>query len=106
VARCHQPLFLLREFRQLGDVGRDLPRLIFAEKLARGWFSLHTIIPTPTGATVYVADLDGSALDAIKNGAARYDAEVTIQVGRAEFIGDTEGTGSDREQRDRARQIS
>jgi hypothetical protein len=37
--------------------------------------------------------------------AARYDAEVKIQFGRAEFIGDTEGTGSGRVQRDRRREV-
>jgi hypothetical protein len=31
--------------------------------------------------------------------------QVAIQFGRAEFIGDTQGTGSDRAQRDRARDI-
>jgi hypothetical protein len=41
---------------------------------------------------------------AIKQGAARYDTQVAIQIGRAEFVGNTEGSG--REQRDRARQIS
>jgi hypothetical protein len=46
-----------------------------------------------------------SALDAIKQGAARYGSQVTIQFGHAEFVGDTEGSGTDREQRNRARQV-
>jgi hypothetical protein len=40
-----------------------------------------------------------------ERGAERYGAEVTVQFGRGEFIGDTgAGGGTDRAQRDRARQ--
>ena len=35
VARYHEPYFLLRELRQLRDVGHDPPRLIAREQLGR-----------------------------------------------------------------------
>lgn len=73
--------------------------------LLQDGLTFHTLVPTASGAIVYVADLDGSMLEAVKKGAERYDAKVTVQFGKAEFIGDTSGQGSDREQRDRAREI-
>ena len=36
VARCHEPYFLLRELRQLGDIDRDAPRLIAREQIVCG----------------------------------------------------------------------
>jgi hypothetical protein len=38
-----------------------------------------------------------------KKGAEKYGAKVSAQFGQAKFIGDTAGTGTDLEQRDRAR---
>ena len=61
----------------------------------------HTVIPTKDGATVYVADLDGSAHDAIEHAAQRYSATPEFQIGHAEFIPpDTKSDGSDAEQRE------
>jgi hypothetical protein len=71
----------------------------------------HTIVPNKDGATVYVVDLDGSNLKKIEKAAERHDTDAYFQTGRAEFIGNTDETGddgkplSDREQRDRARQV-
>jgi hypothetical protein len=67
----------------------------------------HTLVPTSTGARVYVVDLDGSSTAAIKKGASRYgkDNPVHVQYGRGEFIGTTKTDGSDREQRDSARSV-
>jgi len=67
----------------------------------------HTVVPTKDGATIYVVDLDGSSLNKIDKAAERYgkDNPVYYQSGRAEFIGDTEYTGTDRQQRDRAREV-
>jgi hypothetical protein len=44
-------------------------------------------------------------VEAIENGAKRYGSKVTVQYGKAEFVDDTSGQGTDREQRDRAREI-
>ena len=65
----------------------------------------HTIVPNEDGATVYVVDLDGSNLAKVVKAAERHDTDVYYQTGRAEFIGNTDDSGSDREQRDRARQV-
>lgn len=73
------------------------------KNLLQDGVAFHTLVPHDGGATVYVADLDGSAKDAIKKAAARYDAEVGIKWGRAEFLGTQKQDGSDREQRDDAR---
>lgn len=67
--------------------------------------AFHTLVPTEGGATVYVADLDGSMSDAIEKGAERYDSKVEIKFGRAEFLGTTKQDGTDREQRDSAREV-
>jgi phage-related protein (TIGR01555 family) len=76
----------------------------------------HTVIPNEAGdgATIVIVDFDGSSAEAIKKGASRYgdDNPIHVQFGQAKLIGDTEddvgakaGTGSDREQRDRARKV-
>lgn len=79
------------------------------ENLLKDGLEFHTIVPTPTGATVYIVDLDGSAADAIKRGASRYgeDNKISIQFGRGEFIPSFEQQveGSDREQRISARSV-
>jgi hypothetical protein len=45
VARCHQPLFLLREFRQLGDIRRNRPPTHRQAPVPRLnwwlWFTVH-----------------------------------------------------------------
>lgn len=75
------------------------------QNLLKDGVAFHTLSPHDGGATVYVADLDGSAIPAIKQAAARYDSEVGIKFGRAEFLGTEKQDGSDREQRDDARKI-
>ena len=74
----------------------------------------HTIVPTEGGGRVFVFDDTGKAKEAIDKGALRYgkDNPIDVQYGRGKFIGDTEeytgdkaGTGTDREQRDRARSV-
>ena len=73
----------------------------------------HTIVPRADGkgATVYVVDIDGSNLNKVVAAAERYGEDVYYQTGRAEFIGNTDYTDedgkplSDRQQRDRAREV-
>ena len=65
----------------------------------------HTVVPNKDGATVYVVDLDGSNLHKTMAAAERYGEDVYYQTGRAEFIGNTSYEGTDREQRDGARQV-
>jgi len=67
--------------------------------------AFHTLVPIKGGAIVYVADTDGSMLEKVKESAKNHDSKVIFQTGKAQFIGDTSGQGSDREQRDRARAI-
>ena len=83
-------------------------------KLEKAGLENHTVVPHPSGerATIYVADLDGSNLAKINEAAEKFsdDNPVYYQTGRAEFIGDPgpkpgEPIGSDREQRDRAREV-
>jgi hypothetical protein len=64
----------------------------------------HTVIPTESGATVYVCDLDGGAVDAVAKNAKRHSSPVTSDAGRAEFIGTTKQDGTDAEQRADAQQ--
>jgi hypothetical protein len=40
----------------------------------------------------------------LKKGAAPYESEVEVHFGRAEFLGTTKADGTDREQRDSARE--
>jgi hypothetical protein len=49
--------------------------------------------------------MDGAQrLDAVEKGAVRHDSEVEVRFGCAEFLGTTKADGTDREQRDSARQ--
>lgn len=77
------------------------------ENLVKDGVENHTIVPTKDGAMVYVVDLNGSALEQIDKGAQRYgkDNPVYYQFGKAEFIGTDTYEGTDRQQRDRAREI-
>ena len=65
----------------------------------------HTLMPTPDGAKVWIADTERSAETraTVKKAAARYGAEIDAREGRAEFLGTQRDTGSDRSQRDDAR---
>jgi hypothetical protein len=73
------------------------------KNLLEDGIQFHTLVPREDGATVYVADVDGSAYEAVAKGAEKYDTQVDYYVGRAEFIGTTKEDGTDREQRDDAR---
>jgi hypothetical protein len=74
------------------------------KSLLEDGIAFHTLVPVKGGATVYVADIDGSVGDAVAKGAERYDSEVEVHFGRAEFLGTTKTDGTDREQRDSARE--
>lgn len=89
----------LANFHATGDVNS-----IHKNALADG-LAFHTLVPDADGkgATVYVADLDNSARDAISKGAKRYGGTVSFSEGRAEFVGTTKEDGDDRAQRDDAR---
>lgn len=65
----------------------------------------HTLVPSATGATVYVADLEGKMLDKVLKGAERHGSEVEVHRGHGQFIGTEKSDGSDRSQRDSARQV-
>jgi hypothetical protein len=65
--------------------------------------AFHTIVPKDGGATIYVADLDGSAAEAVEKAAERHGTKVDAYEGRAKFIGTTKEDGTAREQRDDAR---
>jgi hypothetical protein len=86
-------------FMAKGDLG-DIHNNLLEDGLA-----FHTLEPAEGGALVHVVDTDGSLRDAVLKGAQRYDAEVDTRQGRAEFIGTTEGAGTDRAQRDDARRV-
>lgn len=60
----------------------------------------HTLVPTEGGATIYIADTDGSLEEAVKSYAKAYPTKFSATSGDAEFIGATnyEGT-TDAEQR-------
>jgi hypothetical protein len=72
-------------------------------RLLNDGLAFHTLAPTADGADVYVADLDGGAHQAIQKAAEDFHASATYQRGRAEFIGTSQETGSDRAIRDDAR---
>jgi hypothetical protein len=75
------------------------------ENLIKDGLAFHTIMPHTAGggADVIVADLDGSAHNAMAKAAERYNADVFYETGQAEFIGTQKQDGNDREQRDDAR---
>lgn len=65
----------------------------------------HTLFPiSPDYTRVVVVDTDGSLGKAVSDLAAKHEVTALRTFGNAEFIGDTQGTGTDAEQRDRARQ--
>ena len=73
------------------------------ERLLADGLPFHSLAPTEGGAKVYVADLDGSAIDGIQKAAEDFDAQATFQRGNAEFLGTTKEDGDDRAIRDDAR---
>jgi hypothetical protein len=90
---------VLYKFEAQGDV-----QAIHHHLLEDG-VAFHTLVPhkDDKGATVYVADLDGSIHDAVDKASSRYHSNVEYRFGIAEFIGTTSEEGTDREQRDDAR---
>jgi hypothetical protein len=73
--------------------------------LLKDGVAFHTIIPNKGGgATVYSVDLEGGAEHDIARAASRYGSKVRAQRGRAEFVGTAKQDGTDREQRDDARE--
>jgi hypothetical protein len=90
-------------FQAKGDLA-DIHKQLLSDGLA-----FHTLVPQDGGATVYAAEIDPKNLqatvDAVRKAADRYGSKITYRHGRGEFIGDSLGTGSDREQRDRARAV-
>jgi phage-related protein (TIGR01555 family) len=77
-----------------------------SKKLQKGGIEFYTLVPKADGATVYMVDFDGTQLDKMHEAAGKYgdDNPLHIQFGRAEQIG-YDGKGTDRQQRDRARDI-
>jgi hypothetical protein len=81
----------------------DLPSIHAA--LIEDGVAFHSLAPDADGhgATVYVADMDGSAYHGVAKAAERFNAKVDYQIGRAEFIGSDLSEGTDAEQRSHAR---
>jgi hypothetical protein len=52
-----------------------------------------------------VADLDRSAIPAIKKAAERYGSDTHYEFGRAKFLGTQKQDGTDRQQQDRSRSV-
>jgi len=78
-----------------------------AKNLADDGIEFYTLVPKEGGATVYMVDFNGDMLDKMHGAARRYgdDNKLYYQFGDAEYIGNSDESGSDREQRDRAREI-
>ena len=92
---------IMFRFEAQGDLDK-----IHSDLLADG-IGFHTLAPHAGGVTVYVADpgMDPAVRAAVEKAATRYDTQATYEIGRAEFIGNSDDTGTDREQRDRARAV-
>ena len=99
---------VLAQFDATGDLNK------IHKQLVRDGIENHTIVPREGGATIYVAYIDKPDLASLDKAAERYGKgnPVYFQHGKAEFIGDTPeyvgdlaGTGTDRQQRDRARSV-
>ena len=73
------------------------------DNLLADGIEFHTVIPTKGGAMVYVADMSGDAKDAVAKGAQRYHSKVTVDQGKAKFIGPENQGGTDAEYRARSR---
>jgi hypothetical protein len=71
------------------------------EALLADGLEFHTLVPNGEGAMVYVADPDASpeTMKAVKQAAARHNAEVVFHRVRIEFIGTQKSDGSDADQR-------
>jgi len=67
--------------------------------------AFHTLLPVSDGSVVCIFGSDNETLHAISKAAQRYDASIEFTRGHGEFIGTQKEDGTDREQRDDARQI-
>lgn len=63
----------------------------------------HTLEPSKTGATVYVYGSGQSDVDKVRKAAEHYGSTPKIELGKGEFIGSHQTTGTDAEQREDAR---
>jgi 8-oxo-dGTP pyrophosphatase MutT (NUDIX family) len=90
---------VLYSFHAKGEVGQ-----IHSGLLEDG-VSFHSLEPDADGqgATVHVADLDGSAYEGMAKSAERFNARVQFQFGKAAFIGSEGGEPTADEQRAAAR---
>lgn len=80
----------------------DKPAAAHAALLKAG-IPFHTLVEAGNGTRALVVDTDGSLGKSVGDFAAAHGITATRTLGHAEFIGDDKGTGSDAEQRDRAR---
>lgn len=80
----------------------DAPEDAHAALLKAG-VPFHTLIPTDRGTRILVVDTDGALGQHVGDFAVAHGTQAMRTTGHAEFIGDDKGTGSDDEQRARAR---
>ena len=76
---------------------------VHKELLDRG-LAFHTLRPTSEGTVVYVYGQDQETLNKVGETAKGLNAEMAWTAGKGEFIGTQKQDGTDREQRDDARQ--
>ncbi len=75
------------------------------EKLLKDGLSFHTLQPVGEGRyRVHVYGSDDATIDAVDKASEKFDAVPEFIAGSGEFIGTTKQDGTDREQRDDARQ--
>lgn len=79
---------------QIGQVHDDL---------LKAGVPFHTLVPSASGTRALVVDTDGTLGKNVGDFAIAHHTVATRSTGNAEFIGDDQGTGSDAEQRQRAR---
>jgi hypothetical protein len=96
-----QPTAALYSFDAKGDLGQ------IHQHLLDDGVAFHTLQPTSDGAKVWIASPDRSfeTHEAVAKAAARYGGQFDVRQGQAEFLGTSQETGTDREQRDDARRI-
>lgn len=92
-----RPTAALYSFEAKGDLGQ------IHQGLLDDGVAFHTLEPHSDGATVWIADPERSVDTMGVVQKAAHGAEVHVRDGQAEFLGTTQETGTDREQRDDAR---
>jgi hypothetical protein len=88
----------LATFQSRGDLAT------IHDDLLKGGLGFHTLEPTSSGAIVHVYGSDQATADKVNTAAGLYGTQANFVFGRGEFIGTSKDTGTDREQRDDARQ--